>query len=300
MQMQALACRGLVKTFDARRAVDGLDLSVPAGSIFGLLGPNGSGKTTTIRTCLGIYLPDGGDLELLGSADPLAVRHRIGYLPEERGLYPRMKVREQLAFLGSIRGLAAAEADRRAQRWLERLGLAGRGPRQTRELSRGMQQKVQFAAAAIHEPALIVLDEPYAGLDPVNARLLTELITEQRDRGATVVLSTHRMDLVEALCDSICLLHAGRPILNGPLADIKAAWGRNTLAVEHGGERGRLAGLAGVEACDETGREARLRLAPGADAQQVIRAVLERVEVRALRLDEPHVEEIYVEEVGRR
>ena len=294
----ALVCRQLIKVFEGTRAVDGLDLTVPSGAIFGLLGPNGSGKTTTIRTSLGLYRPDGGSVEILSSRDPLAVRHRTGYLPEERGLYAKMKVREQLAFLASIRGLSLAESDRRAGVWLERVGLAAREQSLTRELSKGMQQKVQFAAAVIHDPELVVLDEPFSGLDPVNSRLLKELIFEQRARGTTVILSTHRMEEVETLCEFICLLNQGRPVLNGRMKDIKAAYGRNTIAVEYAGAAGRLDGLPGVQVCDDSGRQARLRLAPGADAQRVMRAVFDRVDVDSVRLDEPRIEDIYLEKVG--
>jgi len=294
----ALVCHALLKTFDGYQAVAGLEFSVRQGSIFGLLGPNGSGKTTTIRTCLGIYRADGGSIELLGSRDPLAVRHRVGYLPEERGLYARMKVREQLAFLASIRGLTLRESDRRAGQWLERVGLADRANTLTREMSKGMQQKVQFAAAVIHDPELIVLDEPFSGLDPVNARLLQDLVLEQRDKGTTVVLSTHQMDQVEAMCESICLINKGRGVLSGRLSEIKAEYGRNTVAVEYVGQRDRLTDIPGVLASYDTGRQARLQLAPGADAQAVMRAAFDRVEVRTVRLDEPHIEEIYLEKVG--
>jgi len=298
MALSALTCRSLVKTFNNTRALDGLDLTVEPGTIFGLLGPNGSGKTTTIRTSLGIYRPDGGSVEILGSRDPLAVRRRTGYLPEERGLYPKMKLGEQLAFLASIRGLSAAESGRRAASWLERLELAPRSQSLTRELSKGMQQKVQFAAAVIHEPELVVLDEPFSGLDPINSRLLKDLIVEQRARGTTVILSTHRMEEVEAMCESICLIHHGRVVLSGPLKDIKARFGRNTIVVEHGGGPGLLHGIPGVQACDDGGREARLRLEPTAHPQRVMRAVLERVEVSSIRLDEPHIEDIYLETIG--
>jgi len=294
----ALVCRQLVKEFEGTRAVDGLDVTVPSGTIFGLLGPNGSGKTTTIRTSLGMYKPDGGSVEILGSRDPLAVRHRTGYLPEERGLYAKMKVREQLAFLASIRGLGLAESDRRAGVWLDRVGLAARAQSLTRELSKGMQQKVQFAAAVIHDPELVVLDEPFGGLDPVNSRLLKELILEQRARGTTVILSTHRMEEVESLCEFICLVYLGRPVLNGRVKDIKAAYGRNTIAVEYAGHAGRLEGIPGVQACDDGGRHARLRLEAGVDAQRVMRAIFDRVEVDSVRLDEPHIEDIYLEKVG--
>jgi ABC-2 type transport system ATP-binding protein len=294
----ALVCRGLVKTFDGTRALDGLDLSVEPGTVFGLLGPNGSGKTTSIRTSLGIYRPDGGSVELLGSRDVLAARRRTGYLPEERGLYARMKLQEQLAFLASIRGLDIAEAERRAAVWLERVGLAPRAQSLTRELSKGMQQKVQFAAAVIHDPDLVVLDEPFSGLDPINSRLLKDLIVEQRARGTTVILSTHRMEEVEAMCESICLISRGRAVLSGRLKDIKARYGRNTIAVEHGSGPGRLNGIPGVQACDDGGREATLRLEADADPQRVMRAVLDRVEAASIRLDEPHIEDIYLEVVG--
>ncbi len=296
----ALRCQALVKRFADTIAVDHLDLTVPTGTIFGLLGPNGSGKTSAIRTMLGIYVPDAGSVEVLGSSDPMAVRHRIGYLPEERGLYAKMKVIDQLAFLASIRGLDQKEATRRAGAWLERVGLADSAQSPTGELSKGMQQKVQFASAVIHDPDLVVLDEPFTGLDPVNTRLLKELILEQRKRGATVLLSTHLMEQVEALCESICLIDHGRAVLSGVLADIKASYGRNTIDLEYRGTAGALASVPGVRRCEDTGQEARLELEPDADAQAVIRSLLDRVEIQAVRLDHPHIEEIYLEKVGHR
>jgi ABC-2 type transport system ATP-binding protein len=284
-----------VKTFGAARALDGFDLTVERGTIFGLLGPNGSGKTTTIRTSLGIYRPDGGSVELLGSRNPVAVRHRTGYLPEERGLYPRMKVHEQLAFLASIHGLSLAESDRRAAAWLERVGLASREQALTRDLSKGMQQKVQFAAAVIHDPEVVVLDEPFSGLDPINSRLLKDLILEQQAKGTTVILSTHRMEDVEVLCESICLVSRGRAVLDGRVREIKARYGRNTITVEHTSGAGKLAHVAGVQQCDDTPTGSRLQLALSADPQRVMRDVLDFVPASSIRLDEPRIEDIYVE-----
>lgn len=294
----ALAIRDLVKEFDGVTAVNHLSLDVPTGGIFGLLGPNGSGKTTTIRTSLGIYIPDGGSVSLLGSADPRAVRDRVGYLPEERGLYPKMKLQEQLAFLASIRGLSSSESNRRAGQWLERLGLSERAGAQTNDLSKGMQQKVQFAAAVIHEPEIVVLDEPFSGLDPVNTRLLKELILEQRDRGCTVVLSSHRMEQVEQMCDAIALIHRGELVLHGALREVKSRYGKGTLAIEYGGDASALEGLPGVRHVTDSGRSARLQLEPGADPQAIIRALLERVTVESFRNEEPSVEDIFLEMVG--
>lgn len=294
----ALQTHKLVKEFDGVVAVNSLDLDVPTGKVFGLLGPNGSGKTTTLRTCLGVYLPDRGSVSILGSDDPLAVRARVGYLPEERGLYPKMQVLEQLAFLGMIRGLTSSEANRRAARWLERLDLADRAKSQTNELSKGMQQKVQFAAAVIHEPDLVVLDEPFTGLDPVNTRLLKTVILEQQERGATIVLSTHRMEQVEAMCDAIGMIHKGELVLHGELADIKASQGRNMLVIEYDGRGSDLQRLPGVLRVDDSGPTARLRLEPDADVPALIRALLERVQLRSFSTEEPSVEDIFLEKVG--
>jgi ABC-2 type transport system ATP-binding protein len=294
----ALLCSGLTKRFGDATAVDGLDLEVRSRQIFGLLGPNGSGKTTTIRMALGIYARDAGTVQTLSSPDPLEVRDRLGYLPEDRGLYPKMKVGEQLAFLGTIRGLSIRESKTRADRWLERLGLGERSKSETRELSKGMQQKVQFAAAVLHEPELIVLDEPFTGLDPINTRLLKELILEQRDRGATVILSTHRMDQVEQMCESICLIHEGRGVLSGVLSEIKASYGESTVNLEYDGPTGALKGLTGVREVRDSGRTASLLLDDGDVSQDVLRQLIERVRVRSFELAEPSVEDIFLDKVG--
>jgi len=294
----ALRCSGLTKRFGDKAAVDALDLEVESRQIFGLLGPNGSGKTTTIRMALGIYARDGGEVETLGSPDPLAVRDRLGYLPEDRGLYQKMKVAEQLAFLGTIRGLSVGEARKRAADWLERLGLSERAKAETNELSKGMQQKIQFAAAVLHDPELIVLDEPFTGLDPINTRLLKELILEQRDRGATVILSTHRMDQVEQMCESICLIHEGRSVLSGVLSEIKASYGESTVNLEYDGPAGSLSGLAGVREVRDSGRTASLLLDDGDTSQDVLRQLIDRVKVRSFELAEPSVEDIFLDKVG--
>jgi len=293
-----LRTRKLVKEFDGVRAVNELDLEISAGSIFGLLGPNGSGKTTTIRTCMGVYIPDSGSVTLLGSDDPLAVRDRVGYLPEERGLYPKMQVVEQLAFLGAIRGLPQGEATKRARKWLDRLDLGDRGKSATEEFSKGMQQKVQFAASVIHEPEIVILDEPFTGLDPVNTRLLKELILEQRNRGCTIILSTHRMEQVEAMCEEIALIHRGDLVLRGGVKEIRAESGSNTLAIEYEGPPGALDGLPGVAQVHDSGRSARLQMAADAETQQIVRTLLDRVQLHAFSTEQPSIEEIFLEHVG--
>lgn len=297
-QTAVLQTQGLVKEFDGVVAVDHLDLAVPTGTIFGLLGPNGSGKTTTIRTSLGIYVPDQGRVRLLGHDDPRAARQRVGYLPEERGLYPKMQVQEQLAFLGAIRGLPHAEATRRAGDWLDRLGLGERAKSLTNEFSKGMQQKVQFAAAVIHEPELVVLDEPFTGLDPVNTRLLKELILEQRDRGCTVILSSHRMEQVEQMCESIALIHDGKLVLEGAIKEIKARHGKSTLAIEYDGRAEDIANLPGIRKVTDSGRTARLQMGADTDTQALIRKLLERVTLHSFVTEEPSIEDIFLEKVG--
>lgn len=293
-----LRTQKLVKEFDGIRAVDELDLEISAGSVFGLLGPNGSGKTTIIRTCMGVYLPDGGSVSLLGNDNPLAVRDRVGYLPEERGLYPKMQVLEQLAFLGAIRGLTQREATRRARKWLDRLDLGDRGKSATEEFSKGMQQKVQFAAAVIHEPEIVILDEPFTGLDPVNTRLLKELILEQRDRGCTIILSTHRMEQVEAMCEEIALIHHGKLVLRGGVNEIRARSGSNTLAIEYEGAPDALDDLPGITQVHDSGRSARLQMTADADTQQIVRTLLDRVRLHAFSTELPSIEEIFLEHVG--
>jgi len=273
-------------------------LSVPKQNIFGLLGPNGSGKTTTIRMALGIYARDAGEVVTLGVSDPLEVRDRLGYLPEDRGLYAKMKVIEQLAFLGTIRGLSLRDSKKRAGDWLDRLGLGERAKSDTNELSKGMQQKVQFAAAVLHDPELIVLDEPFTGLDPINTRLLKELILEQRDKGATILLSTHRMDQVEQMCESICLIHEGRSVLAGVLSEIKSSYGESSVDLEYDGPPGALQGLEGVREVRDSGRSASLLLESTEASQQVLRQLVDRVTVRSFVLGEPSVEDIFLDKVG--
>ena len=214
------------KTYGQVVAVDDVSLAVPRGTICGLLGPNGAGKTTTIRVIMRITLPDRGAVRLDGVAIDDDLRERIGYLPEERGLYRKMRAADHLTFLGEVRGLPRPEAKKRAEQWLERLGLADKARRRVEELSRGMQQKVQFAGAVIHDPELVILDEPFSGLDPIATRMLKDEVAAMRERGTTVLFSTHVLPQAEELCDHLCLINRGRVILQGSLAEIQARFAR--------------------------------------------------------------------------
>jgi ABC-2 type transport system ATP-binding protein len=220
----ALVVEGIVKQFGNHVAVDGVSFEVPRGVVYGVLGPNGAGKTTLLRMINDIIAPDRGVITILDGMKPgLAAAQRIGYLPEERGLYPKMAVIEMIEFMGELRGLKRAEAKRRATKWLDRLGLAQWAKNKVQDLSKGMQQKVQFTTALIHEPELVILDEPWSGLDPINAEVLREVVDEIRDAGRTVLFSTHQMEQAEKACDGVCIIARGKKILDGKLLEIKRA-----------------------------------------------------------------------------
>src|SRR4051812_13249451 len=215
MRMPVVELSHVRKVYDTKVAVDDLSIAIEPGTMFGLLGPNGSGKTSSIRMMIGITLPDQGTVSLFGSPFSRKMLARIGYLPEERGLYKKMKVLDQLIFLGRLHYISSALAERRARDWASRLQITEALPKKTEDLSKGMQQKIQFIAALLHEPELIIMDEPFSGLDPVNASLLMDTLAELREEGKTILFSTHRMDQVEKMCDNIALIHGGKLVLSG-------------------------------------------------------------------------------------
>ncbi len=225
------------KVYDQKVAVEGLTLRIQPGEMFGLLGPNGSGKTSSIRMMIGITVPDSGTVSLFDQPFTRDNLKRVGYLPEERGLYKKMIVLKQLVFMGQLHGLTAAEAEKRARRWADRLQITEALPKKTEELSKGMQQKIQFIAALMHDPDLIILDEPFSGLDPVNASLLQDTMLELRGEGKAILFSTHRMDQVERMCDAIALIHRGRVVLEGGMREVKNRYPRNRVEVLYSGDR---------------------------------------------------------------
>jgi ABC-2 type transport system ATP-binding protein len=297
--MEAIAADHVTKRFDTVVAVSDLNLHIEQGAVFGLLGPNGAGKTTTLRMIMHILVPDEGSVQVLGQPASDRTQDLIGYLPEERGLYNRMKVREVLIFLAALKGLTEAEAAVRVNEWLERLGLADWSGKKISELSKGMQQKVQFIAAVAHQPPLLILDEPFTGLDPVNATLIKDIMLDLRQKGATIILSTHRMEQVEMMCDAICLINHGRSVLAGDLRAIKKSYGKNTLRMEYTGDDNFLDLPDLVEKLNHYGAVVEAKLRPGADPQEILKAAVARgVRLTRFELVEPPLHDIFIEKVS--
>ena len=287
------------KVYESKVAVAGLSLVIEPGTMFGLLGPNGSGKTSSIRMMIGITIPDAGTVKLFGKPFERDSLQRVGYLPEERGLYKKMRVLEQIKFMGQLRGLGAAEAEKRGRAWADRLQITEALPKKTEELSKGMQQKIQFITALLHDPDLIIMDEPFSGLDPVNGALLQDTLLELRAQGKSILFSTHRMDQVERMCDSIALIHRGVVVLEGSMRQIKSEYPQNRVDVVYEGDSSFLRHPS-VESMKEYGGIANLKLAgANPDAQPLLaEAVRNGTRITRFEVKEPTLEEIFIERVG--
>jgi ABC-2 type transport system ATP-binding protein len=296
--MNTLELRSVRKSYDQFVAVDDLSFVIAPGQIYGLLGPNGAGKTSTIRMMIGITLPDSGEVRMFGEPFQRTLLKRVGYLPEERGLYRKMKLLEQLVFLGELKGLSAAEAASRTKKWCERLQLTEWLDKKLEELSKGMQQKVQFIAALLHEPDFIIMDEPFSGLDPSNTVVLKDVLLELKQAGKTILFSTHRMDQVERLCDSICLINHGKAVLEGELKQIKSRYGRRNVQLEYEGSDGFLNDPSLVLSANNYGNYVEVKLKPGADSQDLLRLVSSHARINRFELMEPSLEEIFIDVVG--
>lgn len=308
----AIAVRGVVKRFGNHTAVEEVSFTVPRGVVFGILGPNGAGKSTMLRMINDIIAPDAGEITILGSMKPgRQASGHIGYLPEERGLYPKMKVAQMIQFMGELRGLTVADAKARAATWLEKLGLTQWSNNKVQDLSKGMQQKVQFATALIHEPELVILDEPWSGLDPINAEVLRTTVDEIRAAGRTVMFSTHQMEQAEKICDAVCIIARGRLLLEGNLADIKRAAAADRLVaietVDRASHDQAHAGVFADRSLVANVRPARggqadetvLELAANVNAQQVLAALVgANVAVRKFEVVTPSLHQIFVDQVG--
>jgi ABC-2 type transport system ATP-binding protein len=297
-----LVIDSLVKTFGEVRALDGVSFSVGPGEVFGFLGANGAGKTTTMRICLDVLRPDSGTVTWQGRSNVDLPRRTWGYLPEERGLYGKMRVLDQLVFFASLRGVAAADARRTALGWLERFRIPDYAGRRAEELSKGNQQKIQFIAAILHDPDVLLLDEPFTGLDPVNAALLKEAFLEMRDEGKTIVFSTHQMETVEELAESIAIVDAGRIVVAGPVREVRASTGRVfvRLAVEGDTELAWLGGLDGIAVTRPGQDYTEMEVARDRDPETILRSALDRgLRVTRFEIADPTIEQIFVERVGK-
>ncbi len=287
------------KSYENKIAVKDLSLRIDAGTMFGLLGPNGAGKTSSIRMMVGITMPDSGTVNLLGKPFARESLKNIGYLPEERGLYKKMKVMDQLIFMGELRGLEKTVAGKRAHDWCERLQILDAVQKKTEELSKGMQQKIQFISTLLHDPALVIMDEPFSGLDPVNTTLLQDTLIDLKKSGKAILFSTHRMDQVEKLCDAICLIHRGQAVLSGSMREVKSRYERNHVLIDFEGDNGFLNHPAIAEYKDYAGH-VEIQLKPHADAQSLLHAAAGKATIYKFELVEPSLEEIFIKTVGEK
>ncbi len=290
----------VTKRFDDFVAVNNLSLKARAGRIFGLLGPNGAGKTTTIRMIVNITAPDSGRILLFGQHMTAALQDRIGYLPEERGLYKRMKIGEQLRFFAELKNLDGREATRRIDLWLEKVKLSDWRNKKTMELSKGMQQKVQFIAAVLHDPELLILDEPFTGLDPISVALIEGLVLELKAAGKTIIFSTHGMEQAERICDDICLLNKSKKVLDGSLREVKSSFGRNAVALRVDGAADVLNDKSLVSQLQTSSDEVEAVLAEGIDSQELLQRILATgARITKFELVEPSLRDIFISKVGQ-
>lgn len=294
--MNAVRLSGVTKTYGAHRAVDSLDLEIPMGSVYGFIGPNGSGKTTTIRMILHIIHPDQGEIEVLGKCETRASNNRIGYLPEERGMYKKMSVKRLLTYYGMLKGMAKRDARRAGAEWMERLGLGEWLDKKVEALSKGMAQKVQFISTVISAPELVILDEPFSGLDPVNLEVLREAILELRNAGSTVIFSTHDMSMAEQMCDSIFMIYRGKKVLDGTVAGVRASYRADTIRLKLSGGRAVLDDLEGIETINDMGTEQEVRFS--GDSQELLQRLMAVTTVNRFEISEPSLHNIFVRIAG--
>lgn len=296
--MPTLTLSGVTKRFDEFTAVDNLSFEVKAGRVFGFLGPNGAGKTTTIRMIVNITIPDNGSINLFGKKINDELQDRIGYLPEERGLYKKMKISDQLRFFGALKNLTGKQVEEKIDYWINRVQLKEWKDKKANELSKGMQQKIQFIAAVMHDPDLLILDEPFSGLDPLNVELLKEIVLEQKAKGKTIIFSTHMMETAEKLCDDICLINRSKKILGGSLREVKKSFGRNSVALRAEGGKEILEDENLVAKVAEHSDELEVLLKPDANAQELLHRLVEsKAIITKFELIEPSLNDIFIEKV---
>lgn len=298
MNRPTLIVDHVTKRFGDFTAVDDLSLEVHRGRVFGLIGPNGAGKTTTIRMIVNITVPDSGGIKLFGEPMSSQLQDRIGYLPEERGLYRKMKVGEQLRFFAELKDVRGKDADERINKWLAKLQLTEWKNKRAKDLSKGMQQKVQFITAVIHDPDLLILDEPFSGLDPVNVEVMKQTILEKKAEGKTIILSTHQMEIAEKLCDDVCMINRSHKVLDGKLRELRRSFSRNAVELQITGGDDVLDDASLVANVRENGDDREVLLAPGADAQTLLqRLVASGAVINKFELAEPSLHDIFIAKV---
>lgn len=297
--MPALSVDNIVKRYDKFTAVDRVSFNLDEGSMFGLLGPNGAGKSTTMRMIMNIIRPDDGQITLFGKPFTEASKNTVGYLPEERGLYQKMKILDVLQFLGEMKGLSGSEAKERSLSWLERFGMSDRAERKVEELSKGLQQNIQFISTVLHQPKLLIVDEPFSGLDPVNSQFLKDTLLQLRKEGTTIILSTHLMDQAERLCDNICLINGGKIVVSGDLAAIKRDHSSNSVVLEFNGDGSFISGLPYVSGIDNYGNYMEVHLQNDAHPKELFKELAKsELEMRRFEATETSLNEIFINLVG--
>jgi ABC-2 type transport system ATP-binding protein len=296
--MVVLEVDDISKSFGKVKAVRNISFQVETGRIYGVLGPNGAGKTTAIRMIMNIILPDQGQIRLFGRSMNDSLKKRIGYLPEERGLYVKMKILDMLVFLGELHELSHAAAVSRSREWLKRMELDSWHDKKVDELSKGMQQKIQFIGTIMHEPELIILDEPFSGLDPINIQLMKNIMLELKGRNRAIMFSTHLMEVAEKICDDILLIDKGEKILAGDLSDIKRRYGSNAIQLEYVGDAGFLERIPLIEKIDNYGNYVDIRLKKEGTAQQLLKMLVDKIEIRRFQTTESSLNDIFIEVVG--
>ncbi len=290
--MDAITLTDVTKTYGTQVAVDSLSLRVPRGSLYGFIGPNGSGKTTTLRMIMNILLPDRGDIAVLGEHTTSTARDRISYLPEERGLYKKMSVRRLLRYYGQLKGMRGAPLDASIGTWIERMQLQDAIDKKVDALSKGMAQKVQFIAAVVAGPELLILDEPFSGLDPINREILKDAVLDLRKSGTTIVFSTHDMSVAESLCDRIFMIFRGQKVLDGTLNEIQDQFGSDTIRIRTSDGMAALNDLSDVDSVIDSGNHQDVRWA--GDPQDFLRALMDRTEVQHFEITRPSLHDIFV------
>lgn len=297
--MDSLTVENISKSYNSYRAVDGISFTIPDNDLFGLLGPNGAGKTTTMRMIMNIIVPDSGHIRILGNPFQEEIKDRIGYLPEERGLYPKMKLWSHLQFLGEMKGMSSAAARKSALEWLERFDLISWANHRIQELSKGMQQKVQFIGTILHSPDFIIVDEPFSGLDPINTKFLKDILLEMKKQGKAILLSTHLMDQAEKLCDSICLINQGQVVVQGKLPDIKKQYRHNSVILEYSGKADFIETLPMVQKVNDYGNYMEISLQQESQADLLLKHIASSdLLVKRFEIADTSLNEIFIDLLG--